>query len=211
MPSGGAFMQGCGGASNHDGGRFSVRRAVLLRSALSISFDSIWAGVPGRWVYDLSVSQGGSVRRYVTKQSQADYPNPAFILCQYHYPFDCLRLECPQSMPCSCFVFSRFACLASISSLRSIFIFSGWWYKQTRYRFMKLKPFNLSQACLASTTSLIDHIRSAFRKRFVFSSTNLADGSEFAKEVEERGRIDIVGKVLDEEDAVGFRSKLIAS
>ena len=57
---------------------------------------------------------------------------------------------------------------------------------------------------------LVDHIRSAFRSVCV-PSANLADGSEFAKEVEECGRIDVVGEVLDEEDAVGFRSELVAS
>jgi hypothetical protein len=42
------------------------------------------------------------------------------------------------------------------------------------------------------------------------AGADLADGAEFAEEVEERRRVDVVGEVLDEEDAVGFRGKLLA-
>ena len=40
-------------------------------------------------------------------------------------------------------------------------------------------------------------------------SADLADGAEFAKEIEERGCVDIVGEVLDEEDAVCFGGKFL--
>jgi hypothetical protein len=36
------------------------------------------------------------------------------------------------------------------------------------------------------------------------AGADLADGTEFGEEVEEGGRVDVVGEVFDEEDAVGF-------
>ena len=42
------------------------------------------------------------------------------------------------------------------------------------------------------------------------AGADLPDGAELAKEIEEGGRIDVVGKVLDEEDTVGFGGELLA-
>jgi hypothetical protein len=42
------------------------------------------------------------------------------------------------------------------------------------------------------------------------ASADLADGAEFAEEVEEGGRVDVVGEVFDKEDAVRFRGELLA-
>ena len=42
------------------------------------------------------------------------------------------------------------------------------------------------------------------------AGADLADGTELAEEVEQGGRIDVVGEVLDEEDAVRFGGKLLA-
>jgi hypothetical protein len=43
------------------------------------------------------------------------------------------------------------------------------------------------------------------------SGSNLAYWTKFAKEIEEGGAVNVVGKVLDEEDAVRFRGELVGS
>jgi hypothetical protein len=42
-------------------------------------------------------------------------------------------------------------------------------------------------------------------------SADLSNGTELAKEVEQSGRVDVVGEVLDEKDAVGLRSQFVTA
>jgi len=42
------------------------------------------------------------------------------------------------------------------------------------------------------------------------AGSDLPDGTMLAEQVEESGGVDVVGQVLDEEDAISFRSQLVA-
>ena len=57
---------------------------------------------------------------------------------------------------------------------------------------------------------LVDHVGGTFGSVRA-SGADLADGTKFAKEVKEGGGVDVVGQVLDEEDAVGFGGELVGA
>ena len=74
----------------------------------------------------------------------------------------------------------------------------------------KVEPIQLITRLFRVDYVFVDHVRRAFGG-IGGPGADLADGTEFAKEVEEGGGVDVVGEVLDEEDAVGFGSEFVAA
>ena len=74
----------------------------------------------------------------------------------------------------------------------------------------EVEPVQLITRLLGVHDVLVYHVRCAFGG-VGGSGADLADGTEFAKEVEEGGRVDVVGEVLDEEDAVGFGGEFVGA
>ena len=73
----------------------------------------------------------------------------------------------------------------------------------------EVEPVELVAGLLGVDDVVVDNERGALG-RGGGASADLPDGAELAKEVEEGRRVDVVGKVLDEEDAVGFGGELLA-
>jgi hypothetical protein len=73
----------------------------------------------------------------------------------------------------------------------------------------EVEPVELVTGLLGVHDIVIDHERGALG-RSGGARADLANGPEFAEEVEEGGRVDVVGEVLDEEDAVCFWGELLA-
>ena len=74
----------------------------------------------------------------------------------------------------------------------------------------EVEPIQLVTCLFGVHDVLVDHIGCAFGG-VGGSGANLADRTEFAKQVEEGGRVDIVGQILDKEYAIGFWSELVAA
>jgi hypothetical protein len=67
----------------------------------------------------------------------------------------------------------------------------------------KIKPIQFITGLFCIDHVFVYHVCGALGGWGV-ARADLADGTEFGEEVEEGGRVDVVGEVFDEEDAVGF-------
>lgn len=73
----------------------------------------------------------------------------------------------------------------------------------------EVEPVQLVAGLLGVYDIVVDDERGTLGSRGS-ARANLTDGAKLAEQVKEGRRVDVVGQVLDEEDAVGFGSELLA-
>ena len=73
----------------------------------------------------------------------------------------------------------------------------------------EVEPVELIASLLGVHDVVIDHERGALG-RSGGACADLANGPEFAEEIKEGGRVDVVGEILDEEDTVCLWGELLA-